>query len=104
MASLDGLQCYDKYLLASLKKAAEARGHSYWAMLPDNAWEYNSWPKDTGFFEDGGDYNSYYGRFFLKGYSNVLIEHGNCVLELANLAFEGVKIATKVSFYPQVFL
>ena len=104
MASLDGLQCYDKYLLASLGKAAEARGHSHWAMPPVNAGEYNSRPQDTGFFRDGGDYDSYYGRFFLKWYSNVLIEHGDRVLGLANLAFEGVKIAAKVSFYPQVFL
>ena len=73
-------------------------------MLPDNAGEYDSRPQDTGFFRDRGDYDNYCGCFFLKWYSNVLIEHGDRVLGLANLAFEGVKIAAKVSFYPQVFL
>ncbi|KAG0556224.1 hypothetical protein KC19_11G036300 [Ceratodon purpureus] len=90
-------QCYDKYLLENLRDAAEARGHFHWAMPPDNAGEYNSRPHDTGFFRDGGDYDSYYGRFFLKWYSDVLIEHGDRVLTFANLAFEGVKIAAKVS-------
>ena len=90
------LQCYDKYLLKSLQKAAEVRGHLSWARAPENAGCYNSWPDKTGFFRDGGDYDSYYGRFFLKWYSKVLIDHGDRVLALANLAFEGCKIAAKV--------
>ncbi|CAO2837645.1 unnamed protein product [Amaranthus hypochondriacus] len=90
-------QCYDKYLLKSLQKAAEVRGHLSWARAPDNAGCYNSWPDKTGFFRDGGDYDSYYGRFFLKWYSKVLIDHGDRVLALANLAFEGCKIAAKLS-------
>ncbi|XP_020687661.1 beta-amylase 2, chloroplastic [Dendrobium catenatum] len=90
-------QCYDQYLLKSLRKAAEARGHTSWARGPDNAGSYNSRPHDTGFFRDGGDYDSYYGRFFLKWYSQVLVEHGDHVLSLAKLAFEGTCIAAKVS-------
>ncbi|KAG6666843.1 hypothetical protein CIPAW_01G060800 [Carya illinoinensis] len=90
-------QCYDKYLMKSLTKAAEARGHSFWARGPDNAGFYNSAPHETGFFCDGGDYDSYYGRFFLKWYSHVLIDHGDRVLALANLAFEGTCIAVKLS-------
>lgn len=90
-------QCYDKYLQKSRKKAAEARGHPLWARGPDNAGHYNSKPQDTGFFRDGGDYDSYYGRFFLRWYSNVLLDHGDRVLSLANLAFEGIRIAAKVS-------
>ncbi|KAL0905122.1 hypothetical protein M5K25_027300 [Dendrobium thyrsiflorum] len=90
-------QCYDQYLLKSLRKAAEARGHTSWARGPDNAGSYNSRPHDTGFFRDGGDYDSYYGRFFLKWYSQVLVEHGDHVLSLAKLAFEGTYIAAKVS-------
>lgn len=82
--------------MKKLSKAAEARGHSNWARGPHNAGNYNSRPQDTGFFRDGGDYDSYYGRFFLKWYSNVLIEHGDRVLTLAKLAFEDVKIAAKV--------
>ncbi|XP_004306786.1 PREDICTED: beta-amylase 2, chloroplastic [Fragaria vesca subsp. vesca] len=90
-------QCYDRYLMENLRKAAEVRGHSFWARAPDNAGSYNFRPQDTGFFRDGGDYDSYYGRFFLNWYSNVLVDHGDRVLTLANLAFEGTSIAAKLS-------
>ncbi|XP_057997933.1 beta-amylase 2, chloroplastic isoform X3 [Hevea brasiliensis] len=90
-------QCYDKYLMKSLSKAAEVRGHSFWAKGPDNASSYNSAPHETRFFCDGGDYDSYYGRFFLNWYSRVLIDHGDRVLALANLAFEGTCISAKIS-------
>ncbi|KAL6569502.1 Leucine-rich repeat receptor-like serine/threonine-protein kinase bam2 [Orobanche minor] len=90
-------QCYDKYLVKSLKKAAEVRGHSFWGKGPDNAGLYNSKPHETQFFRDGGHYDSYYGRFFLNWYSQVLIDHGDRVLALANLAFEGTPIAAKLS-------
>lgn len=90
-------QCYDQYLLKSLRKAAETRGHSFWARGPDNSGSYNSQPKETGFFCDGGDYDGYYGRFFLSWYSQVLVDHGDRVLSLSKLAFEGTSIATKLS-------
>jgi beta-amylase len=61
------------------------------------AGEYNSQPQDTGFFRDGGNFDSYYGRWFLKWYSDQLIEHGDRVLHLAEMVFEGTKIAAKVS-------
>ena len=81
----------------SLKEAAEVRGHSFWGRGPDNTETYNSTPHGTGFFRDGGDYDSYYGRFFLNWYSRVLIDHGDRVLAMANLAFEGTCIAAKVN-------
>ncbi|CAH9097070.1 unnamed protein product [Cuscuta europaea] len=90
-------QCYDKYLMKSLKRAADVRGHSFWGKGPDNAGSYNSTPHETGFFRDGGEYDSYYGRFFLKWYSQVLIDHADRVLSLANLAFEDTSIAAKLS-------
>ncbi|KAL2477712.1 Beta-amylase 2 [Forsythia ovata] len=90
-------QCYDKYLMKSLEKAAEVRGHSFWGRGPDNAGSYNDEPHETRFFCDGGDYDSYYGRFFLNWYSRVLVDHGDRVLALANLAFEGTPIAAKLS-------
>ncbi|XWS32187.1 hypothetical protein CRYUN_Cryun23aG0139100 [Craigia yunnanensis] len=89
-------QCYDQYMLKSLRKAAEMRGHSFWARGPDNAGSYNSQPHETGFFCDGGDYDSYYGRFFLNWYSQVLVNHGDLVLSLAKLAFTGSCIAAKL--------
>ncbi|PPD66400.1 hypothetical protein GOBAR_DD36725 [Gossypium barbadense] len=90
-------QCYDKYLMKRLKKAAEIRGHTFWGRAPDNSGSYNSAPHETGFFRDGGDYDSYYGRFFLNWYSQILVDHGDRVLALANLAFEGTCIAAKLS-------
>lgn len=90
-------QCYDKYLMKSLKKAAEVRGHTFWGKGPDNAGSYNFTPHETRFFCDGGDYDGYYGRFFLNWYSRILVDHGERVLSLANLAFEGTAIAAKLS-------
>lgn len=90
-------QCYDQYMLKSLRKAAEERGHTIWARGPDNVGTYNSQPHETGFFCDGGDYDGFYGRFFLNWYSQALIDHGNRVLSMAKLAFEGSCVAAKLS-------
>jgi len=90
------VQCYDQYMLKSLRKAAEERGHTIWARGPDNVGTYNSQPHETGFFCDGGDYDGFYGRFFLNWYSQALVDHGNRVLSMAKLAFEGSCIAAKV--------
>ncbi|KAI3468492.1 hypothetical protein Pfo_025155 [Paulownia fortunei] len=89
-------QCYDKYLLQNLRKAAKLRGHSFWARGPDNAGYYNSKPHETGFFCERGDYDSYYGRFFLHWYTQVLIDHADNVLSLASLAFEEIQIVVKI--------
>ncbi|CAA2984505.1 beta-amylase 8 [Olea europaea subsp. europaea] len=89
-------QCYDKYSLQNLLKAAKLRGHSFWARGPDNAGYYNSKPHETGFFCERGDYDSYYGRFFLHWYARVLIDHADNVLSLANLAFEDTQIVVKI--------
>ncbi|PKA55018.1 Beta-amylase 7 [Apostasia shenzhenica] len=90
-------QCYDRYMLRSLRKAAEARGHSFWARGPENAGSYNSRPQETLFFCDGGEYDGYYGRFFLSWYSQLLVDHADLVLSLAKLAFEGTSIVSKIS-------
>ncbi|CAH8325248.1 unnamed protein product [Eruca vesicaria subsp. sativa] len=89
-------QCYDKYLLKSLGKAAESRGRPFWGRGPENAGSYNSQPQGTGFFCDGGDYDGLYGRFFLKWYSQVLIDHADKVLSLAKLVFDTSCIAAKL--------
>lgn len=91
------VQCYDQYLIKSLRKAAEARGHSFWARGPENAGSYNSSPQETAFFCDGGDYDGYYGRFFLGWYSQLLVDHADRVLSMAKLAFEGTCIVAKAS-------
>ncbi|XP_074571422.1 beta-amylase 2, chloroplastic-like isoform X2 [Curcuma longa] len=90
-------QCYDAYLMKSLRDAAKARGHPLLGKVPPNSGSYNSQPHETGFFRDGGHYDNSYGRFFLGWYSKVLIDHGDLVLSLAKLAFEGSLISAKVS-------
>jgi len=97
-------QCYDQYLLKSLRKAAEARGRPFWGKGPNNAGFYNSRPHETGFFSDGGEYDGYYGRFFLNWYSQVLVDHGDLILSLAKLAFEDTCIAAKVTWACQLLL
>ncbi|CAN1306317.1 Beta-amylase 8 [Linum perenne] len=91
-----GIECYDKYLQQSLQKAAKSRGHSVWARSPDNAGQYNSRPHETGFFCERGDYDSCYGRFFLRWYTQLLISHANDVLSLASLAFDDTKLIVKI--------
>ncbi|XP_022943053.1 beta-amylase 8-like isoform X3 [Cucurbita moschata] len=89
-------QCYDKYLQQSLRKAAGLRGHSFWARGPDNSGQYNSRPHESGFFCERGDYDSYYGRFFLQWYAQMLIDHVDNVLSLASLVFEETKFIVKI--------
>lgn len=96
---ITSLQCYDKYLQESLQRAAKLRGHSFWARGPENAGEYNSRPHETGFFCERGDYDSYYGRFFLHWYAQSLIDHADSVLSLASLAFDETKLIVKVCIW-----
>ncbi|XP_051151518.1 beta-amylase 8 isoform X2 [Andrographis paniculata] len=88
--------CYDKYLMRNLEKAAKLCGHPIWARGPDNAGYYNAKPSETGFFSEHGDYESYYGRFFLHWYAQVLIDHADNVLSLASLALEETQIVVQI--------
>ncbi|KAI3812618.1 hypothetical protein L1987_17329 [Smallanthus sonchifolius] len=53
-------------------------------------------PQETGFFCGQGDYDSYYGRFFLHWYAQFLINHAIIILSLATLAFEEIQIVVKI--------
>lgn len=91
-----------QYMVRSLKGAAEAAGHPEWGHSgPTDAGEYNSWPEDTNFFRrEGGGWNSPYGEFFLSWYSQMLLDHGERILQPAKSTFEGykdVKISVKVA-------
>lgn len=78
-------QCFDKYMLSSLKAAALAAGHPEWGLGgPHDAGDYNSRPSETGFFpSSGGSWDSDYGRFFLSWYSGQLLAHADRVLGAA---------------------
>ncbi|KAF8015920.1 hypothetical protein BT93_H1457 [Corymbia citriodora subsp. variegata] len=98
---IGAFQCYDKYMLSSLKATAEAAGKPEWGHTgPTDAGHYNNWPEDTPFFKkEGGGWNTEYGEFFLSWYSQMLLDHGERILSSAKSVFEntGVKISVKVA-------
>ncbi|KAG5240729.1 hypothetical protein OIU77_011573 [Salix suchowensis] len=98
---IGAFQCYDKYMLSSLKAAAEAAGKPEWGSTgPTDAGNYNNWPEDTRFFrKEGGGWTSPFGEFFLSWYSQMLLDHGERLLSSANGIFEntGVKISVKIA-------
>lgn len=78
-------QCYDKYMLADLKQAANAVGHPEWGLSgPHDAGHYNSSSWETGFFINGGSWCSDYGHFFLSWYSGLLTKHAERILTRAS--------------------
>ncbi|KAK4406018.1 Beta-amylase 1, chloroplastic [Sesamum angolense] len=98
---IGAFQCYDKYMISSLKAAAEAIGKPEWGSTgPTDAGQYNNWPEDTNFFrKEGGGWNTPYGEFFLSWYSQMLLDHGERILQSAKSLFEnkGVKISVKIA-------
>eukprot|EP00963_Diacronema_lutheri_P014241 scaffold2858_cov659-Pavlova_lutheri.AAC.212 len=75
-------QCYDKYMLAALKKAASDIGKPEWGKGgPHDAGHYNSRPWETCFFHPThGRFASDYGDFFLDFYSSQLVSHADRIL------------------------
>lgn len=98
---IGAFQCYDKYMISSLQAAAEAFGKPEWGHTgPTDAGHYNNWPEDTNFFKkEGGGWDSQYGEFFLTWYSEMLLNHGERILQSSKAIFEdkGVKISVKIA-------
>ncbi|KAL2334321.1 hypothetical protein Fmac_015534 [Flemingia macrophylla] len=98
---IGAFQCFDKYMLSSLKAAAEAQGKPEWGSTgPTDAGHYNNWPEDTQFFrKEGGGWDGPYGEFFLTWYSQMLLDHGERILTSAKSIFDdtGVKISVKIA-------
>ncbi|XP_010263970.1 PREDICTED: beta-amylase 1, chloroplastic-like [Nelumbo nucifera] len=98
---IGAFQCFDKYMVNSLKAAAEAAGKPEWGHSgPTDAGHYNNWPEDTQFFRrDGAGWNSPYGEFFLTWYSQLLLDHCEMMLSSADSIFQGtgVKISVKIA-------
>uniref|UniRef100_A0A0D3FDM5 Beta-amylase n=1 Tax=Oryza barthii TaxID=65489 RepID=A0A0D3FDM5_9ORYZ len=94
-------QCYDRYMLSSLKAAAEAVGKPEWGNAgPGDSGGYNDWPEDSPFFRREGGWNTPYGEFFMSWYSQMLLEHGERILSAASGVYTGtpgVKISVKVA-------
>ncbi|KAK7270685.1 hypothetical protein RJT34_26019 [Clitoria ternatea] len=98
---IGAFQCFDKYMLSSLKAAAEAAGKPEWGSTgPTDAGNYNNWPEDTQFFrKEGGGWDGEYGEFFLTWYSQMLLDHGERILTSSKSIFDdtGVKISVKIA-------
>ncbi|RLN41021.1 beta-amylase 1, chloroplastic-like [Panicum miliaceum] len=98
---IGAFQCNDRYMLSSLKAAAEAAGKPDWGHGgPTDAGSYNNWPEDTIFFRrENGGWSTEYGDFFLSWYSRMLLEHGDRVLTGATSVFSAssVEISVKVA-------
>ncbi|MCO5573586.1 hypothetical protein L7F22_027358 [Adiantum nelumboides] len=93
-------QCYDKYMLASLRACAEQVGQVEWGKSgPHDAGHYKQFPNETGFFHQNGAWNTPYGQFFLEWYSGNLLRHGERILSAAEGIFRGTgsKLSGKVA-------
>lgn len=88
-------QCYDKYMLSSLKQYAESNGNPLWGLGgPHDAPGYDQPPMTSNFFkENEGSWETTYGAFFLSWYSKQLISHGSRLLSLASETFHDVPIS-----------
>ncbi|KAK9812094.1 hypothetical protein WJX73_006114 [Symbiochloris irregularis] len=77
-------QCYDKFMLADLKAAAEKVHEPEWGDPPrEGAGSYDFCPWETEFFaltKDGG-WCLPYGKFFMEWYSKKLVQHGADVID-----------------------
>ncbi|CAN6312764.1 unnamed protein product [Urochloa humidicola] len=91
-------QCYDKYMLARLKRHAESSGQPLWGLSgPHDGPRYDESPESSAFFR--GSSKTAYGEFFLSWYAGELLAHGDRVLAAASRAFDGapaVEISAKV--------
>jgi beta-amylase len=93
------LQCYDRFMVASLSAAAQQVGQPHWGNSgPHDAGSYCQWPHQTGFFHHQGSWDSEYGRFFLQWYSSLLLLHADQLLGRARqtLGDAGVRLHAKL--------
>ncbi|TKV93488.2 hypothetical protein SEVIR_9G229200v4 [Setaria viridis] len=95
---IGAFQCNDRYMLSSLKAAAEAAGKPEWGHGgPTDAGSYNNWPEDTIFFRrENGGWSTEYGDFFLSWYSQMLMEHGDRILTGASSVFSASPVVVSV--------
>ncbi|XP_040990626.1 beta-amylase 1, chloroplastic-like [Juglans microcarpa x Juglans regia] len=93
---LGEFQCYDKYMLASLKACARETGMNAWGNGgPRGAGNLMQNPDYTEFFRsDDGSWSTTYGKFFLEWYSGMLLLHGERMCREAETIFRGTEVNT----------
>ena len=82
-------------MLADFKAKASAAGHPEWTSPPTDAGSYNSTPSQTQFFTNG--FSSAYGKFFLKWYEQILLDHAQRVMNVATTVFTKPALAMKIA-------
>ncbi|KAH0790868.1 putative beta-amylase [Histomonas meleagridis] len=89
-------QSYDPLMKSKFKQAANLAGYTHYNSPPTDTGDYNVRPGGSSYWNDG--WNSEYGKFFNKWYSNLLIEHGANVLKDAREIFgSNIRISCKIS-------
>lgn len=93
-------QCYDAYMLKSLRAAAEASNRPEWGYAgPHDSGTYCSRAEQTGFFHpDCGNWRTEYGNFFLSWYSGLLLKHVNRMVAMGNRVLAEPRRPRTVSF------
>lgn len=91
---LGEFQCYDKYMLASLNASARNIGKREWGNGgPFGSGSLMQNPEHTDFFKnDGGSWDTPYGKFFLEWYSDMLLLHGERICREAETIFRGTEV------------
>ncbi|XP_047152594.1 beta-amylase 3, chloroplastic-like isoform X5 [Vigna umbellata] len=91
---LGEFQCYDKYMLASLNASARNIGMREWGNGgPFGTGSLMQNPEHTDFFKnDGGSWDTPYGKFFLEWYSGMLLLHGERICKEAETIFRGTEV------------
>ncbi|KAG4999089.1 hypothetical protein AAZX31_08G025400 [Glycine max] len=91
---LGEFQCYDKYMLASLNASARNIGKREWGNGgPFGSESLMQNPEHTDFFRnDGGSWDTPYGKFFLEWYSDMLLLHGERICREAETIFRGTEV------------
>jgi beta-amylase len=94
-------QSFDDKFVAKLKNDAAAAGKSSFGRNPTLAetGNYNTQPGQSSFWRDdsGNGWRSEYGQWFIKWYSQQLINHGDAVLKAARSIFGKTSLSGKIA-------
>ena len=89
-------QCYDSEFKRIFREEAKEAGHPEWTSPPTDTGDgYNELPGGPEFWRTG--YTTDFGKYFLKWYSQKLIEHGKNVLKIAREVFTKTKLSGKIA-------
>eukprot|EP00877_Chromochloris_zofingiensis_P005308 jgi/Chrzof1/14779/Cz09g15250.t1 len=81
-------QCFDRYMLEDLARAAAEAGHPEWGIPPTQmpgfgpgAYDFAPWETEFFAISQGAGFEQPYGHFFMEWYSGKLVQHCADVLD-----------------------